>query len=147
MTKGAKLDGSSHNKWTQGGILTRRLGLSFLTCLGSLLNAVGLMAIFMGSIERNASIATLPLTLWIGSITIAMQRSCSFSMSCCVSKSVGLSQQPKPGWLKFSDSENQIWSSDRSLRLGMCPVTYLWYHPTADSWRPAYLSSSMKRVW
>ncbi|PAV72634.1 hypothetical protein WR25_21089 [Diploscapter pachys] len=27
------------------------------------------------------------------------------------------------------------------------PVIDLWYHPTADSWRPAYLSSSMKRAW
>lgn len=50
-----------------------------------------------GFMRRKASMTTLPLTDWMGSITTATARGVSCSKDCCVLMSTLESQQPKPG--------------------------------------------------
>ena len=72
-------------------------------------------------VQRKASMTTLPLTDWIGSMTTLTLRALSFSKEAAVFTSVPESQQPKPG----------------------CE----WYQPTANSPRPVCLSISSIAVW
>lgn len=74
-----------------------------------------------GFINQNASITTLPFTLWIGSTTTATARWCSHSNAPYVDTSTILSQHPNPG----------------------CE----WYHPTTLSVIPTSFNISSIFAW